>query len=471
MTATAPVLEEARRGRWWAPLLAVSQLTQLLRFQRWECTVNSFNQADEPPPQPPHASLRPQSAREAPPAPDADAVLAATLHPSGQRTSAALAARGSCGPTDAFQPDERALDGGDGSQQERGIIRALRGRLKEETARADKLLATLESFSPDELESLAELGELRSSCARLYDENVRLDRTVALLTPGVHSEDQPWSPRLASVGDATVVHRGVVAAAMPQPKHSASRPSTAASAARPATAIAAGGVAVGATTRPTTSSAVIRPAGASPGEMLSAVASGWDHELAPAASAPAGAPAGERAGGRSTWDERKQAFEAERARAHEATMMSYASVRYTGAPYAEMISLYDDGSRRRPVNAASSPTSPHSRSPRAPVTGGHSPGRLVGQSPAAAAAAAAAAASAAAATAAAASPNPSPAAGRPGGAPLGRVAALPRNSGAGTVMMIGTPKAGGPASPVRSGRVGRKQQSAGLRPSESLPQL
>eukprot|EP00966_Prymnesium_polylepis_P127819 2955595-Prymnesium_polylepis.1 len=168
-----------------------------------------------------------------------------------------------------------------------------------------------------DLDKLHEMSAMKQEGALLRDEVGQLRRVVAMLTPGLHSQELPWSPRLEPASSPAVVYADrVYAPAKAVPNEDGS---------------GGGG------------GAAPRKAGGVVGRMLEQAETSAER-----------------------WARRRERLATERVRATEAAMQAHATVHYSGGAFAEMHSLFDEGAERPRTADGADPALP----PIRPHTGG-----------------------------------------------------------------------------------------------------
>jgi hypothetical protein len=199
---------------------------------------------------------------------------------------------------------------------------ALREDLASSIARAEGMAKYIESFSPDEFKMAEEMRVALERQQALETELAELRRQLNLATPGFHEPGLPWSPRLHTSVSGAILHpRGSKASGQKE----------------------AGGDLPG--LEETSSISVHMQKLTSP---ITASKSTSDVSCVPGTIRRAREA-------EARWAAKRAQIEHERTSGMEATMRSFATIRYTGGACAEMHSLYDPAERPQTTGAASSP--------------------------------------------------------------------------------------------------------------------
>ena len=97
------------------------------------------------------------------------------------------------------KPDERLL-------RAMAEIDDLKSQLDAATARSEAMLAFIDGFSPQDMLNSVDARSLRAHAEDLERSNAELLRALALLKPGYHGMDSPWSPRLHAATGHALLH-------------------------------------------------------------------------------------------------------------------------------------------------------------------------------------------------------------------------------------------------------------------------
>lgn len=236
---------------------------------------------------------------------------------SGLRASAAKEIAGSEAST---RPGTAADTGEERRRREAAEQEAerLRDEIEVLNAKIDSLQKLLEGFNPEDISAVPELLALRNEVERLRRENAQLRRSLAVVTPGFHGEQLPWSPRLQASASAAITYPRL-------PRSPAGRPATsdgsvqhAASAASAAHADALADPLAPPLATPATALGSADEDGAAKTNGL-ATARGATQRMRD-----------EDAKRQRKWEAKRAQLEANRSMEVEATMRAFAAVHYTG---------------------------------------------------------------------------------------------------------------------------------------------